>query len=145
MEETFKSAPRRNTNRGIKMLGFETQDKLDKAIKTLDIEKLSELAVAKHFTVRDVDVLLLEMAAHNYYFKKGKKGLAWNTENFIRVLECSSGSIKGDSTCELKLGDREIINGSASDYDPQTVFPFVEECIGDDFNIDDFKNSPIFK
>lgn len=144
MEETFKSAPRRNHNRGIKMLGLETREKLEQAIEKLDIERLASLATAKHFTVRDIDVLLLEMAAHDYYFKKGKNGIEWNTENFVKVLECSTGSIKGDSTCELKLGDREVIGGKANDYDPQQYFSFVEDCIGDDFDIDKFKNSPLF-
>ena len=145
MEKTFRSAARRNYNRGIKMLGLGTQDKLEKAIGKLDLEKLSTLATAKHFTVRDVDILLLEMAAHDYYHKKGKKGIAWSTDNFIKVLECSSGSIKGESTCELKLGDRDVIEGKASDYDPQICFPFADECKGDDFDIDEFKNSPIFE
>jgi len=144
MMQTFKSAPRRNKNRGIKMLGLGTQAKLEEAIDRLDLDKLAELATAKHFTVRDIDMLLLEMAAHDYYFRKGQKGIQWTTDNFVKVLECSSGSIKGDSTCELKIGDREIVNRNVSNNDPQMLFPFDEECMGDDFNIDKFKNSDIF-
>jgi hypothetical protein len=144
MEQTFNSAARRNFNRGIKMLGLETRDKLETAIQELDIVSLSSLAMTKKFTVRDIDVLLMEMAAHDYYFKKGKKGIAWNTENFVKVLECSTGSIKGDSTCELKLGDREVLKEGSTDNSPQTLFPFADECIGDDFDIDEFKNRPIF-
>ncbi|TRZ80663.1 AAA family ATPase [bacterium] len=144
MMQTFKSAARRTKNRGVKMLGLGTQAKLEESIDKLDLNKLAELATAKHFTVRDIDMLLLEMAAHDYYFRKGQKGIQWTTENFVKVLECSSGSIKGDSTCELKLGDREVINGKVSDNNPQMRFAFDEECIGDDFNIDAFKNSDIF-
>lgn len=144
MEETFRSAARRNFNRGIKMLGFKTQEELAEAVEKLDLEQLSALATAKSFTVRDIDVLLLEMAAHNYYHSRGQKGIEWNTANFVEVLEHSTGSIKGESTCELKLGDREIIDGVAEDKDPQMFFPFSDECIGDDFDIDAFKNSPLF-
>lgn len=145
MKDTFESAARRNYNRGIKMLGLEDRAKLEEAIKRLDIDKLASLATDKHFTVRDVDVLLLEMAAHDYYYRKGKKGIPWNTESFIKVLENSSGSVKGDSTSELKLGDREVIDEENIDHGSQMYFSFVDECKGDSFNIEDFKNSPIFQ
>jgi hypothetical protein len=107
MRETFLSAPRRMANRGIHVVGFDNQDDLLKEIEKLDIDRLAEIATTKGFTVRDVDVVLIEMASHNYYYKKDKsKGIPWNTEAFVKVLERSEGSAKDEETNELVLGDR---------------------------------------
>ena len=109
MKETFMTSARRMTNRGIKVLGYYTQDSLHKAIEKLDLDKLSELCTIKGFTVRDVETLIMEMAAHDYYYKLTGKGLQWNTETFLEVLENSQGSVRDSSTGELVLGDRQIL------------------------------------
>lgn len=109
MKETFMTAARRMTNRGIKVLGYFSQDELHKAIISLDLDKLSELCTIKGFTVRDVETLIMEMAAHDYYYKLTGKGLQWNTETFLEVLEYSQGSVRDSSTGELVLGDRHIL------------------------------------
>lgn len=109
MKETFLTAPRRMKNRGIKVLGYYTQDELEKGIATLNLDKLAELCTIKGFTVRDVETLIMEMAAHDYYYKLTGKGLQWNTETFLEVLEYSQGSVRDSSTGELVLGDREVI------------------------------------
>jgi len=49
------------------------------------------------------------MAAHDYYYKLTGKGLQWNTETFLEVLENSQGSVRDSSTGELVLGDRQIL------------------------------------
>ena len=106
MKQAFLSASRRMEHRGFQVVGFVGPNSLDEAIQSLDLDKLSEIAMIKGFTVRDVDMLITEMAAHNYYFKKGKDGLEWNTKNFVKVLSKSQGSTRDDSTGELLLGDR---------------------------------------
>jgi len=109
-KESFLSAPRRLKNRGILLVGFnDNYNNLSIAINNLDLDKLAHLANKKGFTVRDVDMLLQEMASHDYYYKRGKEGLEWSTENFIRVLEESIGSVREDGTAELLLGDRLVI------------------------------------
>jgi hypothetical protein len=109
MKETLKTTARRMKNRGIKVLGYMTPEALQQAIDGLGLDQISELCTMKGFTVRDVETLVMEMASHDYYLKRGKKGLAWNTDNFVKVLEHSEGSMKDDdSTGELVLGDREI-------------------------------------
>lgn len=106
MKETFISAPRRMKNRGLNVAFFNTEEELSKAISKLDLDRLSELAMEKNFTVRDVDQLLKEMAAHHYYFLQNKPGVEWNTDNFVKVLANSQGSAKNENTSELILGDR---------------------------------------
>jgi len=110
MKETLMTSARRMNNRGIKILGYREQDKFQDAIKSLDLDKIAELCTMKGFTVRDVETLLMEMAAHDYYFKLNGEGLQWDTNTFIKVLEGSQGSMRSnDSTGELVLGDRQII------------------------------------
>ena len=109
MKETFLTSARRMNNRGIKVLGYFTQEELHKAIQSLDIDKLSEICTVKGFTVRDVETLIMEMAAHDYYYKLNGKGLQWNTDTFAEVLEYSQGSVRDSSTGELILGDRNLM------------------------------------
>jgi len=109
MEETFLSAPRRMNNRGVKVVGFEGMAHFLKAIEELDVSRIADIASQKNFTVRDVDTLLTEMAAHDYYHKQSKYGIPWSTESFVKVLENSMGSAKDDNTCELVLGDRHLM------------------------------------
>ena len=129
MKETFMSAPRRMDNRGVVVAGFINQDEFVEAVKSLDIDRLSELASIKGFTVRDVDTLLKEMAAHNYYFKQNKLGIAWNTDNFVKVLENSEGSAKSDNTNELTLGDRYLFDNPTTSVksDLQQTFDFIKD------------------
>jgi len=142
MREAFVSAPRRMTNRGIFMLGFKDVSEFEGAVSKLDIDVLSEMAQQKGFTVRDVDTLLQEMASHNYYFMNGKEGLAWNNESFVKVMEGSTGSVKGENTCELVLGDRFVMS-KKEEENSQKVFDFYKEC--DSFNLDRFKEVNCFK
>jgi len=109
MKETFLSAPRRMENRGVIAVGFETSQELLKSIEELDIDTISDISAKKGFTVRDIDMLIQEMAAHDYYFKKSGNGIAWTTDNFIKILENSTGSAMEESTSELILGDRHLI------------------------------------
>jgi len=127
MKETFLSAPRRMENRGVNVTGFKTQDEFLQAVEKLDLDKLANLASLKNFTVRDVDTLLKEMAAHHYYFLKGKKGAEWTTDNFAKVLENSVGSAKDDDTCELVLGDRYLFEEDRpkQQEESQLAFPFL--------------------
>jgi SpoVK/Ycf46/Vps4 family AAA+-type ATPase len=109
MVRSFLSASSRMKNRGITVVGFnDNYEKLQEKIDALDLDRISEIAKQKGFTVRDVDMLIIEMAAHDYYYKKGGAGIEWNTENFINVLNDSKGSTREDSTAELVLGDRFI-------------------------------------
>jgi hypothetical protein len=114
IEETFKSCARRMYNRGVTVVGFDSQEDLQAAINGLDLEKLSELAMTKKFTVRDIEMLIIEMGAFKYYYDKYKddRGIPWTTEAFVKVLEGSEGSVKGASTGELKLGDRDYFKES---------------------------------
>jgi len=96
-------------HRGIMAVGFETTQELLKAIEGLDIDMISDISAKKGFTVRDIDMLIQEMAAHDYYFRKRGKGIAWTNDNFVRVLENSVGSARTESTAELVLGDRYVI------------------------------------
>ncbi len=127
MKETLKTTGRRMNNRGVKSLGFMTPEKLQKAIDSLDLDQISELCTMKGFTVRDVETLVLEMAAYNYYFHRGEpESLEWTTDNFVKVLENSQGSMKDDGTTgELVLGDREVlIMGKNHNYNPQKELDF---------------------
>jgi len=108
IKEAFLTAPRRMDNRGVLVLGFEGVADFLTEVEKLDLDQLAPVASKKGFTVRDIDVLLQEMGAHDYYFKKDGKGIAWTTENFLKVLENSEGSAQTESTSELKLGDRHL-------------------------------------
>lgn len=141
MMETFVSAPRRMKNRGVTVVGFGSYDALLKEIEALDLQKLASIASRKNFTVRDVDTLIMEMAAHRYYKRRGKGELTWDTDTFAKILERSVGSGKSDDTCELVLGDRYLIENE--DEEPQSEFPFEE--IGDQPDITKFKDTPFFK
>jgi len=110
IKETFLTAPRRMCNRGVMVVGFKDYDEFYKAVESLDLDLLSSIATKKGFTVRDIDMLLQEMSAHDYYSKKGKSNIKWNTETFAKVLEKSVGSIKSENTSELFLGDRYLID-----------------------------------
>jgi SpoVK/Ycf46/Vps4 family AAA+-type ATPase len=109
MMETFKTCARRMYNRGVSVVGFNNQEELQAAIDGLDLEKLSEIAMTKKFTVRDIEMLIIDMGAYKYYYEKygEEKGIPWTTEAFAKILENSEGSVKGASTGELKLGDRD--------------------------------------
>jgi hypothetical protein len=110
MKEAFESCARRMHNRGVSVIGFKDHQTLQAEINKLDLDRLAELSKIKKFTVRDVEMLVIEMAAHKYYFDKygEKKGIEWNTDNFAKVLEKSEGSIKEGTTGELVLGDRKF-------------------------------------
>ena len=128
MKETFLSASRRMKNRGVVVpLGFDTFEDFAVAISKLDIDKLIPLAAQKGFTVRDVDTLLIEMAAHNYYYNKNGNGIPWNTEMFIKVLEVSSGSTKEHDTGELILGDRFLMKKEENKENSQKEFLFAND------------------
>lgn len=109
MRRTFESSARRMFNRGAFITGFSSQEELQKKINSLKLDKIAELASAKGFTVRDIEMLILEMARHNYYYNKNKTGLQWDSDTFIKVLELSEGSTKDKGTGELILGDRALI------------------------------------
>ena len=144
MKEAFMSSARRMKNRGISVpVGFSVFDDFDSAVKSLDLDKIVELASAKGFTVRDVDTLLLEMAAHNYYFVKNKIGIPWTNEMFVKILENSVGSIREDGTGELILGDRFIETEKEKTIDPQLSFPFFSEY-STEFDLKRFTRSNFF-
>ena len=129
MKETFLSAPRRMEHRGVMTVGFDTAQEFLSAVEKLDLETISEMTAQKGFTVRDVDTLLQEMAAYDYYFQKGEEGLAWTTDNFVKVLEHSVGSARTDSTAELVLGDRFLLNEEEPEPDDeQGNFEFIDDC-----------------
>ena len=117
MKTTFLTAARRMKNRGIKVLGYYSKEELQKGIESLDLDKLSELCTVKGFTVRDVETLIMEMAAHDYYYKLNSngKGLKWDTSTFSEVLEYSQGSVRDSSTGELVLGDRHLLMSQDSE------------------------------
>lgn len=141
LKETFLSAPRRMNNRGIICVGMTTEQ-LDHKVRALDLDKISVLAMQKGFTVRDVDTLLVEMSAHDYYCKKGKIGIPWTTENFIKIMERSQGSVKGENTCELKLGDRFLLEKDEQ-KDPQLRFDFLDTG-GESDKAEQLRNVDIF-
>jgi len=143
MKQTFLSAHRRMQNRGVMVMGFSDYDQLAAAISKLDLDKMAEIATGKGFTVRDIDVLIQEMASHQYYFKKDGNGIPWTTDSFIKVLENSTGSAKNENTNELVLGDRCLLDGQKVE-DPQAKFSFFDEC-SSGFNIDAFTKGDFFK
>lgn len=126
MKETLKTTARRMKNRGVKVVGFDSHEKLQKAIDDLDLDSISQLCTLKGFTVRDVETLVIEMAAHAYYFEKGEEGLPWCTKSFVDVLEHSEGTMKeDDSTGELIIGDRELFKlKGRKDKQEQCKFEF---------------------
>jgi len=146
MRETFLSAPRRMSNRGVVVVGFDTTLDLEKAIQKLDLDKLVSLAADKGFTVRDVDVMLQEMATHNYYYKKSQKGIPWTTDSFVKVLERSVGSVNHDNetTGELVLGDRFLLEECEKKFNPQLNFEFLKDYTNE-FDLDEFKNVSFFE
>ena len=111
-------------HRGIVIVGFEDDyDGLQAAIEKLDLEKISELSNKKGFTVRDVDMLIQEMAAYDYYFREGKDGLKWGAKNFLRILKNSLGSTREDGTAEFVLGDRALFEDAKSEGGkPKSLF-----------------------
>jgi len=114
MKKTYLTASRRMKNRGIAIVGFEEDyDGLHCAIEKLNLDKVAQLSNEKGFTVRDVDVLIQEMAAYDYYFHRDKGGFAWKTDTFVKVLENSTGSARKDGTAELILGDRSLLEAEA--------------------------------
>lgn len=139
IKQTFLSVARRMKSRGVVVVGFDSYDNLHNAIVSLDLDKLSSIASRRHFTVRDVDTLILEMAAHRYYNQKGKSNINWDTETFAKILEQSIGAGQDDNTSELVLGDRYLIE--EKDKDLQIELP-----ISTDFQPDiaKFKNGPFF-
>ena len=143
IKQTFLSAHRRMKNRGVMVMGFSDYDQLAEAIAKLDLDKMAEIATSKGFTVRDIDVLIQEMASHQYYFNKNGNGIPWISDSFIKVLENSTGSAKNENTNELVLGDRCLMEGD-KEKDPQTTFSFFVGC-GSEFNIDEFKKGDFFK
>jgi SpoVK/Ycf46/Vps4 family AAA+-type ATPase len=146
MKEAFLSSPRRMKNRDLlPPVGYDDFDSLLRDIQKLDLDKMVPLASQKGFTVRDIDTLIIEMAAHNYYFNKNKQGIPWTTEMFIKVLENSTGSTKGEDTSELVLGDRFIADKEDKKAeDPQIEFGFAKEYTAK-FDLDKFVDVNFFK
>jgi len=134
IKEAFLTAPTRIRNRGISITGFKNLKDFEKSLQMLDLDTIANLAAKKGFTVRDVDTLLQEMAAHDYYYHKYQEGIAWSNDNFIRVLENSEGCTKGTNTSELKLGDRHLISQEHLVPD-QSEFGFVN-LYSPDFDMD---------
>jgi hypothetical protein len=83
------------------------------------------------------------MATHNYYCKVNKDGINWNTDNFIKVIENSTGSNKGDDTSELVLGDRFFYNDKDKE-DNQKEFDFVSQFTNQ-FNMEKFTDVGFLK
>ena len=139
IKETFKTCSRRMYNRGIKVIGYYSEESLQNAINSLELDEISELCTEKGFTVRDVEMLILEMAGHAFYSNQGEKGLAWNSENFIAVLKKSQGSTRANSTGELILGDRAVLRPENEEVeeDKQEVFGFEADHIADKTRIND--------
>lgn len=126
--DTFTTASQRIFHRGINVLGFSDPDKLNQAIRQLDLAKLAQVAVEKGFTVRDIDMLIIEMAIHDYYYRICKSNLSWNSHDFERVLKNSMGSNRGEKTGELVLGDRYLQGSENKEkikVEKQTYFPFM--------------------
>ena len=147
MLETFKTAARRMKNRGVMAIGFPDWQKLQEEVNKLDLPQLAELATLKGFTVRDVEMLILEMASHRYYLKKHNSGLPWDNETFVKVLERSTGSTRQEGTGELILGDRALImemeNGTVVKEDEkQLTFDFYKDYM---YDAERFRQIDFFK
>ena len=144
IKESFLSSPRRMKNRGlVPPIGYDNFEEFSNDINKLDIDKIVQVTTHKGFTVRDIDVLLTEMATHNYYCKVNKDGIHWNTDNFIKVIENSTGSNKGDDTSELVLGDRFFYNDKDKE-DDQKEFDFVSQFTNQ-FNMEKFTDVGFLK
>jgi len=144
IKESFLSSPRRMKNRGlVPPIGYDNFEEFSNDINKLDIDKIVQVTTHKGFTVRDIDVLLTEMATHNYYCKVNKDGIHWNTDNFIKVIENSTGSNKGDDTSELVLGDRFFYNDKDKE-DNQKEFDFVS-LFTNQFNMEKFTDVGFLK
>jgi SpoVK/Ycf46/Vps4 family AAA+-type ATPase len=138
MKTTFLTSAKRMYNRGVNVIGFSSHEDLHKEIEKLNLDQLSELATAKGFTVRDVESLIQEMSAHDYYYKKYNEGIEWSNDSFVEVLEKSIGSIRENGTGELVLGDRDILMAQTKGKDlseeelhKQEVFEFFKESVFD--------------
>jgi hypothetical protein len=143
MRETFISAPRRMKNRGLfAPVGYANFDVFARAIEKLDLSKLTPLAAEKHFTVRDIDTFLIEMAAHDYYYRKYNNGIPWCTDTFVKVLENSTGSMTDENTNELVLGDRFLTEEKKNNS--QLSFDFLKDYTTE-FDPDKFKEVTFFK
>ena len=128
IKQAFEQAPRRMKNNGSLVGGFANWKKFEKAVLDLDLDSISKLAADKGFTVKDVDVLLQEMAMHKYYFDKDESGIEWNTANFLRVLSNSVGSTSQADTGELILGDRFLLEEHVEEEnESQLELPFKNE------------------
>jgi hypothetical protein len=145
IRQTYLSASRRMKNRGVALpLGFDSFESLHKAIEKLDLDKIVPITSQAGFTVRDVDTLLIEMASHNYYFKKNNSGIPWTTEMFVKVLEGSSGSTKSENTSELVLGDRFVEDKQSKTQDNQCEFGFAKDY-SNKFDLTEFTKVDFFK
>lgn len=127
VKEAFESVGRRSKNRGISFVGFSDNEELQNYINKLDLDEISEIARARGFTVRDVDVFIGEMAAHYYYFKKNMDGFDWTTDNFITILSNSRGSMRENGTGELILGDRFVKEKQENVTKEENKTDFFEE------------------
>ena len=126
LKETFMTSAKRMYNRGLKVIGFETPEELQEAINALDLDSISEIAMTKGFTVRDVETLIVEMATHKYYLEQGQDGLPWDSETFIKVVENSQGSTGKDDTGEFILGDRFLGDAEAMQEVKNMEFDFED-------------------
>jgi hypothetical protein len=84
------------------------------------------------------------MAAHDYYYKKNKKGIPWTTDNFVKVLEHSVGSTHDEDTSELILGDRFLLEEHKEEVDPQLNFAFLKDYTNE-FDLEEFKDVSFFQ
>ncbi len=115
IKNVFLTASERMKNRGVKVLGIPSYEDLHQKIQKLDLTMISKLCAEKRFTVRDVEILISEIAAYDYYnnspLNDGIINLNWSTETFMLILEHSEGSMKPNGeTGELILGDRNLQN-----------------------------------
>ena len=147
MKKTYQTCARRMYNRGVTAIGFDTPQALQEEVNKLDLTRLSELSTLKGFTVRDIEMLIMEMAAHEYYHKRYGGGLQWNNDTFVKVLEQSQGSTRDMTTGELSLGDRKLLmemkNGKPEvKDDKQLNFPWFTDNI---YDPNKFKEVNFFK
>jgi SpoVK/Ycf46/Vps4 family AAA+-type ATPase len=124
LKETLLTSARRMNNRGIKMIGYNSAETFQEKINKLDLDRIAHIATIKGFTVRDVETLLVEMATYDYFFKKTGEGIKWNSENFIKILENSQGSVRKNGTGELVLGDRQFFSEEEENKEEQLELPF---------------------
>ena len=149
IEEVFHTSARRLYNRGVNIIGCSSAEELQTRIDSLDIKQLANLCSRKGFTVRDVETLIIEMAAHDYYSnsQNDPHGLKWDTETFVNVLNESSGSIdtSDGETKELELGDRVVIDKlkNPDKYDDDNCeYPFEDtDTIYDESMMEDLEKN----